>query len=91
MSRVAPACAAPRSTSQEQDRFVMERIRLGLTGLGAILLVVFVASAGMRSTPAATERTAGETLSVIGVAPKLDDAHAKAAAPVAPQPEAGRR
>lgn len=52
----------------------MDRIRLGLTGLGAILAIVFIASAGMRSSDGpAPKSAAGETLSVLGVAPKMDE------------------
>jgi len=48
----------------------MERIRVGLTGLGLILLLVFIAAAGMRPTRSLTPaNSGGETLSVLGVAP----------------------
>jgi len=48
----------------------MERIRVGLTGLGLILLLVFIAAAGMRPTRSvALSGGAGETLSALGVAP----------------------
>lgn len=48
----------------------MERVRVGLTGLGLILLLVFIAAAGMRPTRSVTPaNSAGETLSVLGVAP----------------------
>ncbi len=51
----------------------MERIRVGLTGLGLVLLVVFIAAAGMRPTrPVATANGLGETLSTLGVAPSQD-------------------
>lgn len=48
----------------------MERIRVGLTGLGLILLVVFIAAAGLRpSRSVKPANSSGETLSVLGVAP----------------------
>jgi len=62
------------------DRRIMERLRLGLIGLGAILGIVFVSSSGMRSGAAPSRSAPGETLSVLGVAPKMDTK----TAPVAP-------
>ena len=60
----------------------MERIRVGLTGLGLVLLLVFVAAAGMRPVRAILpETSAGETLSALGVAPPQ-------AAPKRPAPPA---
>lgn len=48
----------------------MHRLRMGLTGLGFVLLLVFVAAAGMRpSHSVAPVEAEGETLSVLGVAP----------------------
>lgn len=47
-----------------------ERLRLGLTGLGAIFLIVMVVAAGLK--PISRQRTAepqGESLAVLGVAP----------------------
>ena len=52
----------------------MERIRVGLTGLGFVLLLVFVAAAGMRpSQSVSPDDAAGETLSLLGVVPHADD------------------
>lgn len=47
-----------------------ERLRLGLTGLGAIFLIVIVVAAGLKpaATPAAGDPQ-GESLAVLGVAP----------------------
>jgi hypothetical protein len=59
----------------------MERLRLGLIGLGAILGIVFVSSSGMRSGAAPSRSAPGETLSVLGVAPKMDAKAAPAKKP----------
>lgn len=60
----------------------MERIRVGLTGLGLILLLVFIAAAGMRPTRSVTPaNSGGETLSVLGVAPSEGAPARKSAAP----------
>lgn len=68
----------------------MDRIRLGLTGLAAILAIVFIASSAMRSDGNRADQspTAGETLSVIGVAPKIDDDAAAEPDPPPPPPTA---
>lgn len=51
----------------------MYRIRLGLIGLSAIAAIVFAASAGISSHARENGKSAsGETLSVLGVAPKMD-------------------
>lgn len=63
-----------RPKQRKLDQRTMDRIRLGLTGLAAILAIVFVASSAMRSDQGdSSNSAAGETLSVIGVAPKMDD------------------
>jgi hypothetical protein len=62
-----------------------ERLRLGLTGLGAIFLIVMVVAAGLRPASRPTDpATQGESLAVLGVAP--------GAGPTvpAPPPPAGR-
>jgi hypothetical protein len=63
-----------------------ERLRLGLTGLGAIFLIVMVVAAGLK--PATRPRAAepqGESLAVLGVAPGAGPtAPAAPAAPTAP-------
>jgi hypothetical protein len=47
-----------------------ERLRLGLTGLGAIFLIVMVVAAGLKPAGRATNRDPqGESLAVLGVAP----------------------
>ena len=47
-----------------------ERLRLGLTGLGAIFLIVMVVAAGLKPAPQAIDRgVQGEALAVLGVAP----------------------
>jgi hypothetical protein len=47
-----------------------ERLRLGLTGLGAIFLIVMVVAAGLKPAPrAAAGDPQGESLAVLGVAP----------------------
>jgi hypothetical protein len=47
-----------------------ERLRLGLTGLGAIFLIVMVVAAGLKPVGRATNRDPqGESLAVLGVAP----------------------
>ena len=55
----------------------MERIRLGLTGLGLIVLIVFAGSGGLRTGDGALAEAdtpkKGETLSVLGVAPKAEE------------------
>jgi|GEM_PF-5881415 hypothetical protein len=58
-----------------------ERLRLGLTGLGAIFLIVILVAAGLKPAAApAVGDPQGESLAVLGVAPG-------APAPVAtPQP-----
>lgn len=51
----------------------MYRIRLGLIGLMAIATIVFAASAGISSDARDHGQSAsGETLSVLGVAPKME-------------------
>ncbi|MEI6486304.1 MAG: hypothetical protein WCO11_08560 [Sphingomonadales bacterium] len=63
-----------------------DRLRWGLTGLAAIMLIVMVAAAGSRPTGREPQPGAGEPLAVLGVAPgpatKTDDS----AAPPAPAP-----
>jgi hypothetical protein len=47
-----------------------ERLRIGLTGLGAIFLIVMVVAAGLKPVGRATDRDPqGESLAVLGVAP----------------------
>ncbi|KAB7644470.1 hypothetical protein [Polymorphobacter fuscus] len=47
-----------------------ERMRLGLTGLGAIFLIVMIVAAGLRPPPRpAAQDPQGESLAVLGVAP----------------------
>lgn len=54
----------------------MQRIRIGLTGLGLVLVIVFASAAGMRPTHSfAPLNAAGETLSSLGVAPAQGEAH----------------
>jgi len=51
----------------------MYRIRLGLIGLSAIAAIVFAASVGISSHARENSQSAsGETLSVLGVAPKME-------------------
>jgi hypothetical protein len=60
-TRAAPARPAQRNG---------ERLRWGLTGLGAIFLIVMVVAAGLKPAPRATDRDPqGESLAVLGVAP----------------------
>jgi len=55
----------------------MQRIRIGLTGLGLVLMIVFASAAGMRPTHSfAPLNAAGETLSSLGVAPAQGEANA---------------
>lgn len=68
----------------------MYRIRLGLVGLSAIAAIVFAASAGISSHARENSQSAsGETLSVLGVAPKMEkdapDPAAEAADPGEPR------
>ena len=46
-----------------------DRLRWGITGLGAILLLVMVAAAGLRPTGREQQPGTGEPLAVLGVAP----------------------
>ena len=47
-----------------------ERLRLGLTGLGAIFLLVMVVAAGLKPASRVAENDRqGESLAVLGVAP----------------------
>ena len=47
-----------------------ERLRLGLTGLGAIFLIVMIVAAGLRPVGhSAPQDPRGESLAVLGVAP----------------------
>ena len=47
-----------------------ERLRLGMTGLGAIFLIVMVVAAGLKPVPRpVTSDPKGESLAVLGVAP----------------------
>lgn len=47
----------------------MERLRIGLAGLGMIMILVFAAAAGLGPTRGNTKPMPGETLSALGVAP----------------------
>lgn len=59
--RPATAKPAPRNG---------ERLRLGLTGLGAIFLIVMMVAAGLKPAARHDERgLQGESLAVLGVAP----------------------
>lgn len=61
----------------------MQRIRIGLTGLGLVFVIVFASAAGMRPTHSfAPLNAAGETLSTLGVAPAQGGA--KTIRPVTP-------
>ena len=46
-----------------------DRLRWGLTGLAAVLLIVMVAAAGLRPTGREARPGTGEPLAVLGVAP----------------------
>ena len=46
-----------------------DRLRWGLTGLGAVFLIVMVAAAGLRPTGREDKPGTGEPLAVLGVAP----------------------
>jgi hypothetical protein len=60
-SQPASAKPAPRNG---------ERLRLGLTGLGAIFLIVMMVAAGLKPAPRHDDRgPQGESLAVLGVAP----------------------
>jgi len=63
----------------------MQRVRFGLTGLGAIFLLVLIAAAGIKpGTKAVKPQGQSETLAVLGVAPSSgDDAKLAATAPQA--------
>ena len=66
----------------------MYRIRLGLIGLTAIGAIVFAASAGISSHARESgESASGETLSVLGVAPKMEKDAPDPAAEAADQGE----
>ncbi len=58
--RAAPPRAPARSG---------ERLRWGVTGLGAIMLIVMAAAAGMRPAGKEAQPGTGEPLAVLGVAP----------------------
>jgi hypothetical protein len=59
-----------RPTSARSEPRNGERLRLGLTGLGAIFLIVMVVAAGLRPASRTTEPARqGESLAVLGVAP----------------------
>lgn len=75
-----------------------KRVRVGLTGLAAILLMVMVAAAGMRpARSVAPVDGQGETLAVLGVAPSSGIAamlykngeKAQAATAASPRPRPG--
>lgn len=64
----------------------MHRLRVGLTGLGVVLVLVFAAAASDRPRgPMEPAGTTGETLSALGVAPSVDP-EGDAAVVVAPTP-----
>lgn len=67
MLRAKPRHTAPIDKSVPQSS---ERLRLGLTGLGAIFLIVILVAAGLKPAvaPAAGDPQ-GESLAVLGVAP----------------------
>ena len=56
--------APRRGTARSGDR-----LRWGVTGLGAIMLIVMVAAAGLRPTGREPQPGTGEPLAVLGVAP----------------------
>lgn len=58
--RTAPRRAPARSG---------DRLRWGVTGLGAIMLIVMAAAAGMRPAGNEAQPGTGEPLAVLGVAP----------------------
>lgn len=63
-----------------------QRVRVGLTGLGAIFLLVLVAAAGLRPAPQiAIPQAADEPLAVLGVAPGAGSPNT-APAVIPPQP-----
>lgn len=64
-----------------------ERLRLGLTGLGAIFLIVMVVAAGLKPASRVAEHDRqGESLAVLGVAPGAGQAETPSEAPVPPKP-----
>lgn len=65
----------------------MHRLRMGLTGLGVVLLLVFIAAAGVRpDRPVGPTGAGTETLSTLGVAP---DIRSQPATPPPPPPAKG--
>lgn len=71
----------------------MDRIRAGLTGLGAVFLITAAASLLFAPTPAETARVErpkepGEPLSQLGVAPNSEKESAPPAPVPAPDPQA---
>lgn len=55
---------SPRAPARSGDR-----LRWGVTGLGAIMLIVMAAAAGMRPAGNEAQPGTGEPLAVLGVAP----------------------
>ncbi len=59
-----------RSTTAKPAPRNGDRLRWGLTGLGAIFLIVMVVAAGLKPVARDTDRDPqGESLAVLGVAP----------------------
>lgn len=85
------------SRSADEGRALMQRIRVGLTGLACVFLIVMLAAAFLRmtgetpkaDTPAQTtanEATPNEPLAQLGVAPGTSLSDSDAAAPATPAP-----
>jgi hypothetical protein len=70
----------------------MQRVRVGLTGLAFVFLLLVVAAAGMRPDRSVAPAGAqGETLALLGVAPRSDDRMLRRSAHVAAENEQPRK
>jgi hypothetical protein len=64
----------------------MQRVRVGLTGMAAILMLVLIAAIGFKTSPNIKPlKGQSETLAVLGVAPSSGVEPAATRAPVEPR------